>query len=215
MSLFTFGFAKLKTKSSPECSVTSVRPTPASAAIGGECSVDAADPLPAILDSHSQTLSIIRDPALSITSKSLDTEITLGPIVMGLKDHTHSGRCFRVECWAENGWNTAVLLTRHIAFPVVYSPAICQLHKFEGMVHLLPKVSMIGNMLLRRKEDLSNMKCQNYIRYVVKCWQKGSNSCQIQIPTHALDQTLVPCFVSASCRRNKRELTVVVNTLAD
>jgi len=106
MSLFTFGFAKLKTKSSPdsECSVTSVRPTPASAAIGGECSVDAADPLPAILDSHSQTLSIIRDPALSITSKSLDTEITLGPIVMGLKDHTHSGRCFRVEWTTSRKW---------------------------------------------------------------------------------------------------------------
>lgn len=98
MSLFRFGFAKQKRKSSPERSVTT-----ASGAIRDECSVNAAvglgDPLPAISDSHSQSLSMIRDPALPINSMSLtvDTEIKLGPIVMGIKERTCTGRCFRAE----------------------------------------------------------------------------------------------------------------------
>ena len=100
MSLFRFGFTKKETKSAPD----SERAFTGSAAIGAECSVDAgaspvALPLPALSDSdsHSHTLSIIRDPALPVASLSLDTEIKQGPIVMDLIKNAHSGRCFRVE----------------------------------------------------------------------------------------------------------------------
>ena len=51
---------------------------------------------------------------------------------------------------AENDLNTAVLPTRHIAFPVVYcirQQYVSWMLKFEGMMHLSPKGSMTGNML--------------------------------------------------------------------
>ena len=67
MSSFRFGFAKLNTSLHPNVRYY------ASSTIGGECSVNAAvaDPLVAILDSCSQTLSIICDPTLPIASMSL------------------------------------------------------------------------------------------------------------------------------------------------